>query len=209
MSTRAYRSPSRTANANLTRMRIVDAAGTLLRAPEGFAQFSLEGVAKEARVTRMTVYKHFGSRRAILEAAFDDMATKGGLHRLETELSGINAREAVRRTITIFCDFWSFDRAALVRLHATGVVDQDFEASLRERNERRRHLLVPLVRAMALESNPGIASERELVDVLFALTSVHMFDLLTCGHRECDAVCQLLQDMACDAVARLGFGRSQ
>jgi hypothetical protein len=35
-----------------------------------------------------------------------------------------------------FCDLWSFDPGALGLLHAAGANDPEFEASVRERNER-------------------------------------------------------------------------
>jgi AcrR family transcriptional regulator len=207
MSPRAYRSPSRDATASQTRNRIVEAANALLRAPEGFAQFSLETVAKEAQVTRTTVYKHFGSRRAILEIAFDDMSTRGGLHRLGAMLGTVDAHAALHHTITIFCDFWGSDREALVRLHGAAVIDPDFEASLHERNERRRQLLERLVGELAPAKSLRPATRRDLVDVLFALTSVHMFDQLSRQGRQTGAICQLVQDLADSALQRAGLGR--
>jgi hypothetical protein len=53
------------------------------------------------------------------------------------------------QVIAIFCDFWSFDPAALGLLHAAGANDPEFEASVHERNERRRRLLSVLVGRMA------------------------------------------------------------
>src|SRR5579872_2046609 len=78
MSPRAYRSAAREDAAERNRLRIVAAAGKLLRA-KGAAGFSLDAVARKAHVTRLTVYNQFGSRRRLLEAVFDDHAARGGL----------------------------------------------------------------------------------------------------------------------------------
>ncbi len=56
--------PARAASSGQTREQIVAAAAALLRTPEGIRGFSLEAVGKAAKVTRLTVYNQFGSRRA-------------------------------------------------------------------------------------------------------------------------------------------------
>jgi len=82
VSPRPYRSPRRAAAATKTRARLLAAAAAILGAPAGIGGFSLEEVARKAGVTRLTVYNRFGSRRALLEAVFDERAARGGLHRL-------------------------------------------------------------------------------------------------------------------------------
>src|SRR5215831_12357742 len=79
VSPRLYRSSRRTVTAERTRARLLKAASAMLAAPDGI---SLDAVARRAGVTRLTVYNQFGSRRALLEAVFDDMAERGGLHRI-------------------------------------------------------------------------------------------------------------------------------
>ena len=206
MSPRPYQSPVRDAAASETRGRIVTAAGTLLGAPKGIAGFSLEAVAKKAGVTRLTVYKQFGSRRALLEEVFDDIAARGGLLRLSEAIDNPDPHPALQRIISIFCDFWSFDMPALAYLHAAGASDPELEKSVRERNERRRHLLSQIVRRMAADRQPRAKSLKELIDVLFALTSLPFFALLTSGGRATDAVCRLIQTLSEDALRRAGLG---
>jgi AcrR family transcriptional regulator len=75
MSPRPYKSARRAVTAERTRARLLKAASEMLAAPDGI---SLGAVAKKARVTRLTVYNQFGSRRALLEAVFDDMASAVG-----------------------------------------------------------------------------------------------------------------------------------
>src|ERR1700736_3302714 len=109
MSPRRYRSPAREASSGQTRERIVAAAALLLRSPEGIGGFSLEAVGKAARVTRLTVYNQFGSRRGLLEAVFDDRAERGGLHRLAGAMASADPAVGLLELIDIFCEFWSFD----------------------------------------------------------------------------------------------------
>src|SRR2546426_10317214 len=71
----------RQAAVDKTRARIVAAARRLLLARRP-TEFSLEGVARRARVTRMTGYHRFGSRRELLEALFDELAAEGGMSHL-------------------------------------------------------------------------------------------------------------------------------
>ena len=149
MSPRPYKSPRRIAAATQTRQRIVAAAATILGTAEGIRGFSLQAVAKKADVTRLTVYNQFGSRRALLEAVFDERAARGGLHRVAEVMAGSDPQAGLMQVIVIFCDFWSFDPDTLGLLHAAGASDPEFGASVRERNERRRSLLSVLVRRIA------------------------------------------------------------
>src|SRR5215510_1709406 len=141
MSPRPYRSPVREAAAEETRARIIAAAGALLGAAELAGGFSLEAVAKRAGVTRLTVYKQFGSRRALLEEVFDDMAARAGFHEIAMAMEDSDPYRALRRIVFLFCDFWSSDTPALVRLHSAAAGDPELDESVRARNERRRNLL--------------------------------------------------------------------
>jgi AcrR family transcriptional regulator len=198
VSPRRYNSPGRDAAAAERRERIVAAAATILGTADGIHDFSLDAVAKAAGVTRLTVYNQFGSRRAVLEAVFDQVAMRGGLHRLAEAVALPDPHAALREVIAIFCDFWSFDPGAVGLLHAAGTGDQEFAVSVTERNERRRRLFAAIVRRMALQPK----AQRDLVDVLFALTSFAFFAQLMTGGRGAAAAGRIVQDLARDAVRR-------
>ena len=199
MSPRPYRSSRRTVTAERTRARLLKAASAMLAAPDGI---SLDAVAKRAGVTRLTVYNQYGSRRALREAVFDDMAERGGLHRIREAMAKTDPKVALQQIVLIFCNFWSIHRGALWRLHAASATDPEFGESLRARNQRRRHLLSVLVDRIidGDAKRPEVAIE--LIDVLFALTSVAFFWELTAGGRKADAACRLIQALAADAVQR-------
>lgn len=205
MSPRRYRSVVREAAANATRARIIAAARLLLGASKGITGFSLDAVARKARVTRLTVYNQFGSRRALLEAVFDDMAARGGLHRIQEAMAVADPHNALRRIIAIFCAFWGYNTAVMERLHAATASDPEFKGSIRGRNERRRRILSDIVRRMAIGRPAQAESLKELTDILFALTSLAFFAQLISGGHSAEAVCRAIQDLCDDAVRRAGL----
>ena len=191
MPTRSYDSPTRAAAAAEKRARVVEAAGRLLSEPGDVVAFSLDAVAKAAGVTRLTVYNQFGSRRGLLEAVFDERARQGGLGRLPDAMALADPHAALDHLVEIFCDFWG-DDPAIGRLHAAVALDADFAQAVAARYDRRRTLMGVLVERMS----PG--DGRDAADVLFALTSYAMFELLQPG-RSKQAVCTLVKN-ACAAV---------
>jgi AcrR family transcriptional regulator len=202
MAPRSYRSPLRSAAAAETRARIVAAAAKQLR-QRGIEEFSLESVGRSAGITRLTVYNHFGSRRALLEAVFDDRAARAGLHHIPDVMAESDPHIALKRLIAIFCGFWGFDNRAIARLHGVGSSDTEFEEALRARNERRRRILSVLVARMIERSEVRAEAAADLTDMLFVLTSFSVFAELSHG-RSKDAACSLVQASAEDAVKRAG-----
>jgi hypothetical protein len=67
-----------------------------------------------------------------------------------------------------------------------------------EPNERRRRLFATVVQRMALKPK----AQRDLVDVLFGLTSFPFFAQLLSGGRSAAAAGEIIQDLASDAVRR-------
>ena len=200
MTKRPYRSRTRAEAADETRRRITVAAAVVLRA-KGAGGFSLESVAREAGVARLTVYNQFGSRRALLEAVFDDRAASGGLHRLREAMTRSDPRAALSELVEIFCGFWSSDQASLGSLHAATSGDAEFETALRERNERRRKAIAVLIGRLASQGAVAKKATRDLTDLLFVLTSFQTYAELAAG-RTADAACALIWRAVEDAVER-------
>jgi AcrR family transcriptional regulator len=67
---RPYRSPLREANAQGTRLAVIEAAARLF-AERGYVATSLEDVAKEAGVSRATIFTSVGGKADLLKAAYD------------------------------------------------------------------------------------------------------------------------------------------
>ena len=178
-----YRSELRDAAADVTRTRIMQAARRLLTGGKDLPAFSLDAVARETGVTRLTVYNQFESKRGLLEAVFDDIAERGGLFELRSVLADADAMSSLRRVVAVFCRFWASHDRALAKLAGMTKLDRDIAASLKQRTERRRGVLTALVKRLSPVREPA-----DLVDILFALTSFETFDALCVRQRSAAAV---------------------
>ncbi len=197
-----YRSEVREAAAVETRARIVEAAQTLLGGGKGIPAFSLEAVAREAGVTRLTVYNAFESKRGLLEAVFDDMARQGGLFELPSLFAEPDTDKALSRLVSVFCRFWASRRKVLPKFSAVAKLDDEIAQSLRQRSERRRQLLTVLIGRIASDQD-----QTDLVDLLFALTSFEMFDALSVRRRSDSAIEALIQELVDDTLKRFSARR--
>lgn len=196
---RAYRSVLRAEAADETRARILAAARRLLRGGGKRPQaFSLEAVAQQAGVTRLTVYNQFESKLGLLEAVFDDMASES---RLLQDMPAVFAlpdpQVALRQFVSVMCRFWDFHRRVLPRFDALTRLDDEVAASLKARRERRRGALATLVQRLGTRRDAA-----ELVDLLYALTGFEMFDALSVHGRDAVVVEELMQATVAAAVAR-------
>lgn len=174
------------------------AAAALLR-DKGVAALSLEAVATAAGVTRLTVYNQFGSRRGLLEAAFDRLAAAGGMMDLASAMAAPEPRDGLARLVRVFCGFWSSD-ASLAGLYAAAAADPELAEGMNARNARRREPLTALVRRFGRRD---ATAQKDVVDALFALTSFAMFQALATGGRDPGAVCGLLQALCDQALTGL------
>jgi AcrR family transcriptional regulator len=196
-SRKPYRSEMREAAADETRARIVAAARSLLAGGKNVPAFSLDAVAREAGVTRLTVYNKFQSKRGLLEVVFDDVAGTGGLFELRSVMAEPDTAKALRHFVSVFCRFWAAHGKIFPKFSAVAKLDDEIAQSLKQRSERRRQVLSVLVDRLDLGQG-----EADLVDVLFALTSFEMFDALSVRRRSHSAVEELMQQLVTDALKR-------
>src|SRR5437762_11477773 len=127
MSPRPYRLGQRQATTEQTRARIIMAARGLLMAPDGFSNFSIDAVARQADVARMTVYYQFGSKIGLLEALCDTLASQGGMEQMASAFRKPEPLEALSEYIAVFSRFWEADRLVTRRLRGLAALDPDFE----------------------------------------------------------------------------------
>jgi AcrR family transcriptional regulator len=201
MSPRPYRMGRRAEAGEELRGRVLAAARKILMGPEGARAFSIDAVAHEAGVSRMTVYYRFESKRGLLEAVFDDLAASGRIDRLPGAFQRPNPFEALAEFIAVFVGFWTSGRVLLRRLYGMAAVDPELERALRSRGERRRRGLTVLVQRIAGKGRlPSSMTPEDAVDVLFALTSFETFDALARGGRRPADVTRLVQRLALAAI---------
>jgi AcrR family transcriptional regulator len=199
MTTRVYASPAREAAAAEKKARVVAAATALLR-QEKVTAVSLDAVAKAAGVTRLTVYNQFGSRRGLLEAVLDQVAHDAGFDRIGEVMQNADPRAALDHLIDLVCHAWGHDDS-MGGLHAAAQIDPEFAEAVDKRIERRRNAIRVLVNRMSAERPLGDAAKKDLVDLLFAMTSYPVFGLLRSAKRSPQAVAGMMK-AACQAVLR-------
>ncbi|MFL5760928.1 MAG: TetR/AcrR family transcriptional regulator [Thermomicrobiales bacterium] len=198
MSPRTYRLDRRQAATDETRARIIAAARALLAAGDGVAGFSIDAVAREAGVARMTVYYQFSSKRGLYEAIADDLASRAEIGaRLGAAFRQDDALEALDAFIAAFAHFWTPDRVLIRRLLGLAATDPEIAPGEIARNERRRQgLRAVLERVAAQYGRPDPAGFDEAVAVLHTLTSFATFDNLAGATRTPEEVVTIVQRLA-------------
>ena len=94
--TRAYHSPRRKEQANVTKSRIVAAAMQLMK-EKGYADMTLESIAREAGVAPQTVYAVCGSKKGVLAAILETTVEAKKYDRLRDSIPQImTGKERVR-----------------------------------------------------------------------------------------------------------------
>ena len=193
MSPRPYRFGQRQTAVEQTRARIVAAARALLAAPDGFSGFTIDAVAGQAGVARMTVYNQFGSKMGLLEALFDDLAARGLVARLRAAFGRPEPGEALDELVAAFAGFWHSDRVVIRRIRGLASIDPDFEQAVRARDERRREALRTVLGRFAEKyGQPPPGARDEVTDVLHTLTSFETFDNLAGTTRSPEEVVPLV-----------------
>jgi tetracycline repressor-like protein len=178
--TRPYRLGLRQASVDRTTQSILAAARHLLAATPA-SGVSVGAIAREAAVSRLTIYQRFGSRTALLEALLPPGAPGG-------EPEG-EPREALRRHFLRMCEAWAADPALHRHLPPP--------APARAAAERRLAELLLANDAL----RPG-CSIREAEDVIAALASFPVFDRLHHdGRRSPAAVADILMRLAAAILA--------
>jgi AcrR family transcriptional regulator len=197
MSPRPYRMDRRREISDETRLRIINAAREILSSAQGSAKFSVDAVARQAGVARMTVYYQFGSRRGLLEGICDSLAIAGGMDRMAAAFSRADPLEALDEFVAVLMHFWESDRPVRRGLGALAVLDPETAAVLEARSGRRRQGLRVLLGRLARETRRPKPKELEdAVDLLYMLTSFHTYDSLAGPKRNADRVTAMIQRLA-------------
>jgi len=205
---RPYSLARRQAAADETRTRVIAAARELIVSAAGFQRFTIDAVARQAGVARMTVYYQFRSKRGLLEAVFDDLAAHGGMERMATVFTRSEPLEALDALIAVFGRFWASDRLVLRRFRALAALDPELEPAVRERDEWRRGGCREIVTRLAeRHGQPPAATIDEAVDLLHTLTSFETFDSLAGAARTPEAMIPVVQRLA-RAALRLPGGEA-
>ncbi len=193
MSPRPYQLGRRQEASDETRDKVLAAARELLMAPDGYGRFTIDAVARQAGVARMTVYYRFQSKAGLLEALCDTLALQGGIGRIAEAFQLPEPEAALNKFLAVLGQLYGTDRLLMRRLNGIAALDPEFAPLLAERNERRRGGL----RVLAQRLRPQRPREwiDAKVDQLHALTAFGVYDGLA-GMSEPESVAPLLARLA-------------
>lgn len=205
MDKRRYVQRARAEAAEGTRKRILDAArATLERGPLGALR--VDEVARQAGVSRSTVYVLYGSRAGLFDALARYLRDEAGFEaliaasRLPDAMD--NLRTSQRAAVHVYARMPELARAVFT----LGAIDPDAVAAVAAIEDGRRPGMARLAEALHaqgyLRDDVTVA---EATDILTVITSFQSFDELFAGSRlPADVVADRLIAMAVRSVCRPG-----
>jgi AcrR family transcriptional regulator len=156
--------------AALTRDAVLEAARSLF-VDRGFADTSVEDIAKLANVSKGAVYHHFSDKQAIFTQLFRD-SLAGGLVTVANAIADVeDPWERVERALHSYLKVYAEDREARSLLQqVVGVLGEERTCAL------DNEMTLPMIQALLVElDNAG-----ELKPVSIEVTTRLVFDVL-CG----------------------------
>jgi AcrR family transcriptional regulator len=175
---RVYRQRRRAESTAKTRAQIMDAVRGLLE--EGtFHATSVEEIAQLAEVSRATLYQHFGSRFALVDAICESFSENPSMIAIQAAPDIADPREAAALMVGQGIRFWASEELLHRHLYGLAEIDQS-AADFVERQTADRRSVVERVVQRAVEGGAlreGV-SESQARATLLVLTSFHTFEEL-------------------------------
>lgn len=205
MSPRRYRMGQRNTATERTRTQILAGARELLANPRGFAELSMDAVARKSGVARMTVYYQFGSKAGLLEALYEHLVTRYEAGQLVDALRKADSLAALLEFIDVFVSGWGSDRVVIRRVHALAALDPALTQCVQNRNARRRHELEAILkRVRGQYGHPGFSKFSQALEIVYMLTSFETFDQLAGATHKPSGVGDAIKRLALAAVVLHG-----
>jgi len=135
----------------------------------------------------MTVYNQFESKAGLLEDLFDSIAERGAFGKMAEVFAIEDPDAALDEFVGLFGKFWTTSRRAHRKLRAAGLLDEELEAAMVARNERRRRGVTELVRRIAKQRKLQLSKD-DAINALFVLMSFDTFDALAGPSRTPESV---------------------
>ena len=118
----------------------------------GYHGLSLEQVAEDAGITRVTIYRQFGSKLGLLQAVADDLTERGqAAERLGAAVAIPGAPAAIRSLVSELCQFWATDPPLFRRMVSLAAVDPEARQVIETREQWRFDGISNLVSRLASE----------------------------------------------------------
>lgn len=198
MCPRPYRMIAREAAAAATRARVIAAARRLLSAPGGLGALTIDAVAAQADVARMTVYHQFESKTGLIEAVFDSLAiVRRGVARLVAALELTDPAATLEAFVATFADVWQEDRLVIQRLAGLAALDSEFGSVWQAREGRRREGMREIAKRVAAARRGAAALDVEAATAaLYAVVSPEGFEAMAGPDRTFADVAPLVLQLA-------------
>lgn len=173
----AERPGRRAAGVERTRGAIIEAGRECLIS-DGYHRLGLEAVADRAGVTRVTIYRQFGSRLGLLEAIAEDLAMRSGIVPTVRRVAATeDVASAFRALVSELCRFWASDPDLLRRLVSLGAVDPEAQDLIRRREDWTYRQVAAVI--------ARLAAEDRVLDPFDASTAAAVVSAVT-GFQSCD-----------------------
>jgi AcrR family transcriptional regulator len=132
-----------------TRRAIIAAARQHL-IEAGYHRLSLERVAADAGVTRVTIYRQFESKLGLLDAVAEDLAQDAQVVAgVEAAMEVDDPAAAFRAMVRELCRFWSTDPGVFRRLISLAAVDPEAHQVINSREQWRYDRIAEFVHRLA------------------------------------------------------------
>jgi len=137
----------------LTRQRLTDAAFAEFE-EHGYAQSTIEDLARRAGTSRATFYTHFGSKSELVEGLWD--VVRRSLIKLYRDLARAEVRDRafMEQWLTLTFEFYQTNRQRLLAIHEGIALEPELAAAYYDRTQEVVDLVAPLI-----ESGRGVARE--------------------------------------------------
>jgi AcrR family transcriptional regulator len=162
-----------------TRARILDAVRALLRGG-GFHEASMEAIAARAGVTRVTLYRTFGSKQALLEGLAWDALAQARLDRVDVAHTHPDVRQAVRQVLRANCQMFAHLAEAMPLALELARFDADMGALVDATYHGRRHRAMEKLAARIVTEGAAASgwTKKGIADSLLVLSSHEAFQTL-------------------------------
>jgi AcrR family transcriptional regulator len=183
---RRYDNSRRQAQVRATRMRVIETAGRLFT-EHGYPATTIEAIAEAAEVPLPTVYRLFGSKRALLTAVLDTAFGGDDQPVAFADRPAVRAARAEPDPVRMVHQFARIvrelmDRSSAIQhvLATAAQVDSDAAGLLAEIRRQRHTGQSRIVAALAARGalDPGLG-EAEAADMVYALLSPEVHRILT------------------------------
>src|SRR5215471_3546420 len=178
-SRRPYHSPARRRQAEQTRARILAAARDLFRSA-GYAATTMEAIASSAQVSAKTVEAAFGSKRGVLAALVDPLASVGPPRHLVDQIrAAADPSDRLRLVAELTRHAYEASVPEFELMRSAAAIAPEIAAAARQVESRRRANQERLVGFFREEGVlRGDLDPDQATDIIWALTSYDMYRAL-------------------------------